>query len=92
MSYLWLELFYGTMVNVKYQGNIFPKKKKPFTWAISFEWQVIELSYFSCIFFEVRRFFCTKVKVICPGQGLISRSQKMAVAGAFVFVVFSLEI
>ena len=35
---------------------------------------MIELSYFTYIFFGVKP-FSTKVKVICQGQGQISRSQ-----------------
>ena len=40
-------------VNVKYQGHIKKKKKNL---AITFEWYVIELLYFTCVFLIVRPF------------------------------------
>ena len=48
--------------------------QKALTLAIAFKWKVIELPYFTCVLLVLRLFFSSKVKVICQGQGQISRS------------------
>ena len=57
-------------VRVKYQGDIY--HKKTLTLVVTFEWFLIQLSYYTCVFPAARSFCSAKMKVICQGQGQIA--------------------
>ena len=76
--YWWEDLIVGINVRVICQGQIsrslFQRgKKNPAALAITYECQVIYISYFTRSLWS-DLFFGNKVKLICRGQGLISRS------------------